>query len=373
VWVIRYRVRDPNSPKGWKEKTEAVPEARNEKQALIALDKRMQEINSANNSPRPLCVTFESFASTLWPSFVANKNYKPSTVYNYKSLLNNFILPGLGKKRLDEIRPEDITRFFNHLRAKEISGKYLLNVYCLVKMMFDLAVEYDIINVSPVRRKLHRPHWERKEKPALSAEEIRKIIENIPDKYRALFITVAITGLRLGELLALRWLNLSFDQKQLTITHSLWRKQLVSPKTKASTKSIRIPAALVALLEDHRARSRWTSLGDFVFCKEDGSPLDPDTMRRRVLYPAISKAEIKRVSRSHGFHLFRHSAGSIVHAQTRDLKMAQELLRHSRIATTADVYIHVDEAVAEEATEVLARAIIPNCGLIAAQGSDKIQ
>lgn len=373
VWVIRYRVRDPKSKTGWKEKTEAVPEARNERQARKVLDERIREINAMNNSSRPLAMTFEGFASTLWPSFVANKNYKPSTLYSYQSLIDNFILPNLGKMHLDEIRPRDLTMFFEGLRAKKVSGKYLVNVYCLVKMMFDLAVEYDLIDVSPVRRKLHRPQWERKEKPALSAEEIRKIIENIADDHRTLFITVAVTGLRLGELLALRWSNLSIEQRQLSVTHNLWRGQLVSPKTKASIKSIRIPAALATMLEEHREQSRWIAPDDFVFCREDGSPLDPDTLRKRVLYPAISAANIERIPRAHGFHLFRHSAGSIVHAQTRDLKMAQQLLRHSRIDTTADVYVHVDEAVAGEATEALAQLIIPNCGLVAAQSSDRIQ
>jgi integrase len=87
-------------------------------------------------------------------------------------------------------------------------------------------------------------------------------------------------------------------------------------------------------------------------------------MRKHVLYPATDDAGIERVSRAYGFHVFRHSAGSIVHAITRDLKMAQSLLRHSRIDTTADIYVHVDEAVAEEATEALAKAIILNCGLL---------
>jgi integrase len=373
VWVIRYRVRDSKSKTGWKEKTESVPEARNERQARKVLDERIREVNSSNNSPRPLGYTFEGFVSKLWPSYLANKNYKPSTLYSYNSLIENFILPKLGKMPLDDIRPEDLTVFFNGLRAKKVSGKYLVNVYCLVKMMFDLAVEYDLIDTSPVRRKLHRPQWERREKPALSAEEVRKIIENIPDDYRTLFVTVAVTGLRLGELLALRWSNLSIELQQLSVTHNLWRGQLVSPKTKASIKSIRIPSVLVEMLEEHYTRSRWIAPDDFVFCREDGSPLDPDTLRKRVLYPAISAAKIERVSRAHGFHLFRHSAGSIIHAQTRDLKMAQQLLRHSRIDTTADVYVHVDEAVAGEATEALAQLIIPNCGPIAAQSSDRIQ
>jgi hypothetical protein len=61
-----------------------------------------------------------------------------------------------------------------------------------------------------------------------------------------------VTGLPLGELLALKWLNLSFEQRQLTVTRSLWRKKVVSPKT----KSMRIPAALVAMLEEYCARSK---------------------------------------------------------------------------------------------------------------------
>jgi len=78
------------------------------------------------------------------------------------------------------------------------------------------------------------------------------------------------------------------------------------------------------------------------------------------LYPALKRAGLKREPRSYGFHLFRHTAGSIVHELTSDLKLSQELLAHSHISTTADIYVHGRrEAEAGKATELLARHFVP--------------
>ena len=78
----------------------------------------------------------------------------------------------------------------------------------------------------------------------------------------------------------------------------------------------------------------------------------------------MDAAGIKRGRRKHGFHIFRHSAGSIVHDQTGSLKQAQALLGHSRIDTTADTYVHVNEVTAKRGLEILAREI-SCCPLIA--------
>jgi site-specific recombinase XerD len=94
-----------------------------------------------------------------------------------------------------------------------------------------------------------------------------------------------------------------------------------------------------------------------VFCKLDGSPLDPNYLRKKVLYPAMKEAGIVPQARAHGFHVFRHSAGSIVHAKTGDLKLAQELLGHAQMSTTSDIYVHVPEKVAERATEIVAHEL----------------
>lgn len=285
-------------------------------------------------------------------------------------MLKSFVFPGLGKKLIDQIGPEHITKLLDNLARLGKSGKYLLNLYSLLRTMFEVASEYGLVGQSPVRRKVHRPRYRRAEKPALSAEQIRAVLQHVPDDYRVLFLCVALTGLRVGELLALRWQDVDLDGSQLSVSHSLWRGQLVSPKTEDSARSIHLPAVLAGLLLNLQNGSRWTSGDDFVFCRIDGKPWDPDWLRKQVLYPALKAAGIQRTPHAYGFHLFRHSAGSIVHAVTRDLKLAQELLGPSRISTTSDIYVHLDDTMAGEATEALAAAIAP---MMVVLGSDKIQ
>jgi hypothetical protein len=93
---------------------------------------------------------------------------------------------------------------------------------------------------------------------------------------------------------------------------------------------------LARVLAEHRQNSRFTGLEDFVFAKPDGSPLNPDVLRRDVLYPALDRLRIPRPKVASGFHAFRHTAGSVVEEQTGRLKLAQRFLRHSNLSTTAD-------------------------------------
>jgi integrase len=88
--------------------------------------------------------------------------------------------------------------------------------------------------------------------------------------------------------------------------------------------------------------------------------MDPDARRRDVLYPAVDRLGIPRSSRSAGFHIFRHSVGSFVNAQTGSLKLAQKLLGHSNLSTTADIYTHTSEESEREATVAVERAIYGN-------------
>lgn len=165
----------------------------------------------------------------------------------------------------------------------------------------------------------------------------------------------------------LRWQDLDAKESNLCIQRAVWRQLLQTPKTEATVRTLHIPRELVDVLLAHREQSKWNAEDDFMFARIDGTPYDADHLRRVVLYPAMDRCSISREKWSHGFHVFRHTAGSIVHAQTGDLKLAQELLGHSRISTTSDIYIHVPENVAARATEILAREIT------GALGSEKVQ
>ena len=368
-WTLRYRVRDPNSKSGWIFRREVLENCKGEKDARKIADEIMRGINDKNSSPGENAeLTVAGFVGGLWQAYLDRKQVKPSTRYSYESMLKRHVLPNLGDKRLDEITPVDMTSFFRQVQGNRAS-KYLLNLYALLNTMLEVAVEYDLIESSPLRKKLHRPLNIRKRKTAVSAEQIRRVLECVPDQHRAVFTCVALTGLRVGELLGLRWGNVDFAAGTLTITHSLWRGRLQSPKTEASAATIRMSSALSETLEAHKQQSDWRDTDDFVFSRSDGSPWDPDFLRKEVLYPALDAAGIVRGERSHGFHLFRHSAGSIIHAATGDLKLAQEQLRHTQISTTSDIYVHVERQVAQKASDVLAKEIFANCALVVPSAS----
>jgi site-specific recombinase XerD len=118
---------------------------------------------------------------------------------------------------------------------------------------------------------------------------------------------------------------------------------------------------LVQAIEEHRQRSFHTEPDDCVFCDAAGRPLDPAVIRKQVIYPALDRAGIPRVKRGSGLHLFRHTAASLEHQQTGSIKLAQMLLRHARLSTTANVYTHVPGAERHGVAEALREAVFPSC------------
>jgi len=110
----------------------------------------------------------------------------------------------------------------------------------------------------------------------------------------------------------------------------------------------------------HLQVSPFTKGSDFIFSKMDGRPCDPNFVRDSVLYPSMDRAEIPLGTRTHGFHIFRHSAGSIIHKKTGSMKLAQVQLGHADMGTTANIYVHTDEEQLKLAAEILANEISPS-------------
>jgi len=182
----------------------------------------------------------------------------------------------------------------------------------------------------------------------------------VPVNWKAFFVCLALTNLRIGELLALQWADADWIGRKLVVSKSVWRGRLMH-STKTETELVKhLPEPLFRILQWHRQISRHTTDSDFVFCKLDGSPCDPNFVRNSVLYPAMDRADIERGPRTHGFHIFRHSAGSIIHKKTGSMKLAQIQLGHADMGTTANIYVHTDDEQLKYAAEVLAEAISPS-------------
>jgi len=111
------------------------------------------------------------------------------------------------------------------------------------------------------------------------------------------------------------------------------------------------------LLTAHREATEWGRPEDFIFCRSDGRPLDPDYLREQVLYPVLHVAGINRKARENVFHAFRHATGSILYEITRDIELVKRFLRHSRISTTSEIYVH-PIGLTNEATEAMANVFL---------------
>jgi len=359
AFKIRYRV--PAADGKWKHKSETLYAVSGKKAARAILVQRIGEISIQN--PEAENMTLREFVEAYWKPYLERKAVKPSTRSGYQSVLDRHVFPVLGDVLLLDIVPLQIERLVRSKQEEQrnktkrrLSAQSIRNLVTLLQGIFSLAVDNDLIGRSPVRNR-HKPVIQRREKPIWTPEQVRKIIEGVPENFRCLFVTAALTGARLGELLALHWKHLKLEERTLRIEQSLWKGQLVPPKTAASVRSIPLGDNLAQVLSIWRNNSGRTGPEDFVFCNVEGKPLNPDVLRKDVLYPALDRLQIARSARAAGFHTFRHSAASFINAQTGNLKLAQRFLGHSQLSTTADIYTHTSEKAERETAVVLEKVI----------------
>lgn len=362
-YTVRYRLLDYDTGKMIR-KREVVPGAATKKEARERSKSIMDRVNQHNNSPQserlkraqPGSLKFKDFINGRWQAYMSNGKIADSTRYSYDSVTNRHILPFFGDRPLKEITPSDVTDFFGGL-CEDVAPKFALNMYALLNTMFDVAFQYDLIPVSPVRSKLHKPKVEQKEKPFLDVGTVVSILNHVQDEYRLFFALLASTGMRSGECRGLAWRDIDFSARLLFVTQSVWRGKVKKPKTRASVRRFRLHPILVKKLQEHKAASKYRAPDDFVFCREDGSPLDPDWLRESVLYAAMDRAGVERTPRTHGLHIFRHTAGSIGYDKTGKMKVVQKLLGHAQESTTSSIYVHTREEEVAEAAELVAEEI----------------
>lgn len=355
-WTVRYRYlnTETNMLEMRRSKLEGCTDPRNKKAARSAADEFMIGINQHNNNPRRAVakLTLEAFINTHWATYLDKRQVAGATREAYSTITNRYLLPGLGAKSLREITPTMLTEFFNSL-PDTLSPRYERNIYSLLRRMFEVARQYELIDSIPLRTLFHKPKEAAQEKPILTVEQMRLLIAAIPVEHRLMLIVLSLTGMRIGEVMGLRWSDFNADRRELKITHSVWRRKLKEPKTENSRRSFVLPPAIVEALIDHRKASRFNSDDDLIFPSTDGRPYRQNTLRYSVLYPAMDSIGIRRGKYTHGYHIIRHSVGSLLHKRTGDVKLVQELLGHARIETTSNIYIHVDEDSRSSASELL--------------------
>ena len=342
---------------------------------------RMREAQNATDeglSPAKRELSVAKFLDD-WLTNVLPGTIAPATLQQYRDVARLYIVPLVGQKRLHNLSPTDVAKM----------GRSLATSYKRSDGTVGLAPHTQRIARSVLRRALR---WAEDQGllsrnvariapgirigdskgRTLTPSQARVLLDSLNDNRLAAAFTVALSlGLRLGELLGLTWQDIELDAMppRLTVSHALKRidgEGLLrdTTKTRSSRRTVHLPASCVAALKAHRARQAAERLHagpiwetspldvDLVFRTPFGGPIDPDNFRRYT-YAATEDAGLGRWSP----HELRHSCASLLIAQGVPMKLISELLGHSSIRMTADVYGHLMEPAKAEVADAMDRAL----------------
>jgi integrase len=300
---------------------------------------------------------------------------KESTRALYGMLSRCHLEPApFGAIPLDKLRPSDIEALVLKMRAKTkpaktkdaepvraLSDATIRQVYTVLRAGLDAAVRDGLIARNPAAL-VRRPGVERREARHLDDKDVTAVLRAAQEsRHHSALVLIAATGLRKGEALALRWDRVDLDAGTIKVAATIARINhklvITEPKTDRSRRTVPLPPTVVAMLrklrteqkaERLRAGNQWTDSG-LVFTTEFGGPVDPRNLLR-VIEVGAAAARVEGV----GVHTLRHSAAVAWLESGVHIKAVADLLGHSSIAITGDVYGHTSDDTARAAVDGLA-------------------
>ena len=299
-----------------------------------------------------------------WHKDILTHQVAPSAAANYEGIARTHIIPTIGKKRLTELTTADVDRLISKKMAEGLSVSTVRRVRSVLAQALDQAVRWGWVsrNVAQLAR---APKSERNEGRTLTVDEARVFLDHLKGhRLEALFALMLTTGLRRGEALGLQWTDLDTKKSVLTVRRQLQREGdglvVRDTKTHGSRRVVNVPQPVLTLLKQLRASEMaskaqlgpaWADSG-FIFTNTIGGPLDPRNLLR----------DFKKICKDAGLgdwhiHELRHSAASLMLAQGVKLQVVSDVLGHSSIRMTADVYGHLLDPDRESAAAAMTEAL----------------
>lgn len=316
---------------------------------------------------------------------------KQSTRTNYKYMYQNYVAESLGIKKIGNIKYSDIKAFYNSLiRDKGFKPNSMEIINTILHPTFTLAVRDGYIRTNPahgVMAEIKKSHdWEKPKRHALTIEEQEAFINYMADSeiyshWLPLFTVFLGTGCRVGEVIGLRWKDCDFENRTISINHNLvYRQQdngncemhVTTPKTAAGCRTVPMLAEVrKALLQERkrqmkegRSTAEIDGYTDFVFTNRFGYVHNPQTINRAIerIYTAFNKEESVNAEKEHrkplvirhfSVHNLRHTFCTRFCENETNIKVIQDIMGHSDISTTMNIYAEATESKKKEAFDNL--------------------
>ncbi len=295
---------------------------------------RAEPIGGKEAQPAP---TFADFASRWFREYV-EVNTKPSTRHGYDQALKCHLIPFFGRSRLSEIGTEDIERFKTEKRRAGLSPKTINTRLSVLRRCLDTAHEWGYLSTLP------RFKWLKVPPPSFDhlapSESARLLAASASSRWHLVVRCALRTGMRLGELLALRWEDVDLERRRIVVCRALSAGVVCSPKNNR-TRFVPLTSDLAEALAAAQPE------GEYVFTGILGAP--------RCIYTA--EEALKRICkraglRGIGWHVLRHTFASQLASEGVPLRLVQQLLGHSTIVMT-ERYAHLAPSVLDQVVEVL--------------------
>lgn len=279
------------------------------------------------------------------------------TIENYRINLDQYVLPFLGDAAISRITTEDIDNFIaDMLTRKTKKGKIKIGyapetidkAFDVISACFNYAIDHELIKKNPCD-KATLPKMKKQETSVWTEEEAKTFLDGVKDnRLYCLFYIAIHTGMRQGELLGLRWKDIDFKHKRLSVKQVMShdaREMYLGAKTEAGNRSIDLGNKALEVLKEHRAKldkekEKYADIykdRDLVFCTPHGTPLNPSNIRNRVMNPAIEEKGVTKIR----FHDLRHTCATILLLNGAPVKAVSERLGHKSIKVTLQTYAHV--------------------------------
>jgi integrase len=291
-------------------------------------------------------VTFADYVQTVW---LPSKHVESSTLAAYRSYLDKHFIPAFGKRPMGKILPSEIQRWVTTATQNGLSAASVGKYHTMLHSVFERALHDRVITFNPCAH-TELPKRVKKQHRTLTPAEYDAILAALPEQHRLMIETAITTGLRWGELIALKPRHLHLDPEARTGTVTVeetivevslknsptGRRMITKPYPKDNEpRTLGLPDHLVTQLADHTA-GRGLKAADLLFATRDGTPISRNTFRTRVWLPAVQKSGVDFDVRVHDL---RHAHASWLLAGGSDLKAVMDRMGHAQITTTQK-YLH---------------------------------
>jgi integrase len=291
---------------------------------------------------------------------------RPRTLERYRGLADRYVKPVIGGVRLDKLTPAHVQRLVMETRNSRTSrgtapsAATLRHVYKLLRNLLGDAYRMELVTRN-VATQVKAPPLARQRRPDLSIAEAKRLLRVIEgERLEAFYVLALTTGLRRGELLALRWDDLDLASRQLDVRRALQRVdgklRIIEPKTPTSLRTVVLSKLAVRYLQEHKKRQdaeraargdAWREHG-LVFASTIGTPIEPRNVNRRwdELRKRAGMSQLR-------LHDLRHGCATFLLAQGVPARAIMEVLGHAEIGVTMNTYAHVLPKLRQEAADAI--------------------